>query len=146
MATSRESRFRSAKKKTPARNKSPAQKRAPRRTKLTAALAEAAWTEADAALAEALVEFDLLAQAANRAARAEAMTILGLALSRAARRRGLTRVGMTDALEPFDAKRHARARSTGRAPRTVLILIPGVARGDEVLMKARVAGSRARRR
>jgi hypothetical protein len=126
--------------------KNAARKPARRSADLAAALAEAAWEEADAALAEALVEFDAFQEAATRRAKADASTLLGQALSRAARRRGLLRVGKAGAVEPFDRARHAAVEPQRRAPKTVRILIPGVARGNEVLAKARVGGARARRR
>lgn len=125
---------------------SAARKPARRSVALAAALAEAAWTEADAALAEALIEFEILQEAASRAARAEAAELLGQALGRAARRRGLARVGTAGAVEPFDAGRHAFAEPMRRAPKTVRILVPGVSRGQEVLVRARVGGARAKRR
>ena len=101
---------------------------------LRAALAEAAWLETDAALAEALALHDewMTAPAANRAALSE---LLAQALGRAARRRGLSRVGEIDANERFDALRHDFAGS--RPPKVVRVVARGVARGDEILVKAR---------
>jgi hypothetical protein len=127
------------------KEKTSAPKRRRRSAKLDAALAEAAWVEADAALADALVEFDLLGLAADRRARTDAMELLGQALSRASRRRGLTRIGRMDALEPFDAARHEPAGPMARAPKRVRVLIPGVARGMDILARARVTGVRAKR-
>lgn len=126
--------------------KNAARKPARRSADLAAVLAEAAWAEADAALAEALVEFDALQEATARRAKADAAALLGQALARAARRRGLLRVGKAGAVEPFNAARHAPVEPQRRAPKTVRILVPGVARGNEVLAKARVGGARARRR
>lgn len=127
--------------------KNAARKKTARRSPaLATALAEAAWAEADAALAEALVEFDALQQAATRAAKAEASDLLGQALARAGRRRGFARIGKVGAVEAFDERRHAPAEAMQRRPKTVRILAPGVARGQEVLAKARVGGARAKRR
>lgn len=68
---------------------------APRRrvaqARLADALAGAAWAEADAALADALSEFDALSAAKTAAQRKDAMFLLGQALVRAARKRGLKR-------------------------------------------------------
>lgn len=123
-----------------------ARKRAASQLKLSAALAEAAWAEADAALAEALTEFDLLASATDRTARRQAMALLGQALARAARKRGLVRIGKAGAREPYDVKRHAPEAALGPRVKTVRVIAPGVARGRDVLVKARVAGLRAARR
>jgi hypothetical protein len=110
------------------------------------ALAEAAWTEADGALAEALVECDRATAAGNDEARVEALSLLRLALARAARRRGLSRIGKVGAVDDYDAGRHELAVSGRRAPKRVRILDEGVARGREVLIKARVAAARAKRK
>jgi hypothetical protein len=59
--------------------------------RLVDALAGAAWAEADAALADALAEFEVLSAAKTAAARKDAMFLLGQALKRAARKRGLGR-------------------------------------------------------
>lgn len=101
---------------------------------LNAALAEAAWLETDAALAEALALHDewVTAPPANRAALSE---LLAQALGRAARKRGLSRVGEIDANERFDALRHDFAGS--RPPKIVRVVARGVARGDEILVRAR---------
>jgi hypothetical protein len=126
-------------------NKAAARKRAARPDKLSAPLAEAAWTEADAALAEALAELEAFENAKGRAARADALALLGQALSRAARKRGLSRFGKVGAREPFDQRRHALALPAARPPKTVRIVAQGIARGGEVLVKARAVGVRAKR-
>jgi hypothetical protein len=58
---------------------------------LADALGAAAWAEADAALADALAEFEVLSVARTAAARNDAMFLLGQALQRVARKRGLGR-------------------------------------------------------
>lgn len=73
--------------------KSAARKRAAQGVSLTDALAEAAWSEADLALAQALADFDEAQTADGKKARKDALERLGQALSRAARKRGLTRQG-----------------------------------------------------
>lgn len=104
---------------------------------LADALAAAAWQEADGALAEALAEFDSLASARSAKARKDAEALLGQALTRAARRRGLTRFGSVDATEIYNPARHQLAAALKRAPKRVRVTAPGVARGDEILVKAR---------
>ena len=126
--------------------KRPAKRAAKRAGPPVDALAEAAWTEADGALAEALVECDRAHAADNDEARDEALGLLRLALARAARRRGLSRIGKVGAVDDFDAGRHELAARGRRAPKRVRILDEGVARGREVLIKARVAAARARRK
>lgn len=111
---------------------------------LVTSLAEASWLEADASLAEALAEFHVLKSATKLRARDDAMTLLGQALTRAARKRGLTSFGVAGARERFDAKRHEITGSS-RGAREVQLLTPGVARGAEVLLRARVSAVRARR-
>lgn len=108
-------------------------------------LAEAAWTEADSALAEALVECGRAGEANSKKERAEALALLSLALGRAARRRGLTRVGKQGTLDDYDPKRHDLMSPAKRPPKRVRILVEGVARGRDVLIKARVASPRAKR-
>lgn len=109
------------------------------------ALAQAAWAEADSALAEALIECDRAIRADDEGTRGEALALLQLALGRAARRRGLTRTGKIGGLEDFDPARHECAAPAKRAPKRVRIAEPGVARGREVLIKARVKPARAKR-
>lgn len=104
---------------------------------LTSALAQASWIEADAALAEALVDLDDLEQAAP-ARRAELLDLIRQALSRAARKRGLTRFGAVGASETFDPERHDLTSAGARAPKSVEVVARGVARAGEVLAKARV--------
>lgn len=133
----------------PAKRPSPKRpaKRAPPKpaASLVGGLAEAAWLEADSALAEALVECDQALSAKSERARRDALDLLSLALSRAARRRGFSRVGKKGAIEDFDTKRHDLATSPKRAPKRVRIALEGVARGREVLIKARVTSERAKR-
>src|SRR5690242_18628403 len=108
-------------------------KRAPRKPaaarSLADALGEAAWSEADRFLAEAIVEAQVLAAAKNAEAREAAKALLEQALSRAARKRGLTRVGEVGAREAYSAKRHQLPRPLSRAPKQVRIVASGVARG-----------------
>jgi hypothetical protein len=126
--------------------KRPAKRAAKRAGPPVDALAEAAWTEADAALAEALIECDRASSAKTGDARDEALSLLRLALARAARRRGLSRIGEAGGLEDFDAERHEFSPRPTRAPKQVRILDEGVARGREVLIRARVAAARAKRK
>ncbi len=111
-----------------------------------AALAEAAWVEADAALAEALVETSRALAAKTDKAREEALEFLSQALARAARRRGFSRIGKSGALETFDPARHELGPGAKRSSRQVRVLEEGVARGREVLIKARVTAARAKRK
>ena len=126
--------------------KRPAKRASKRAAPPVDALAEAAWTEADAALAEALLECDRANAAESDETRDEALGLLRLALARAARRRGLSRIGRAGAVDDFDASRHEMTANAGRAPKRVRILDEGVARGREVLIKARVTTVRAKRR
>ncbi|HET9230931.1 MAG TPA: hypothetical protein VFO00_06560 [Vitreimonas sp.] len=126
--------------------KRPAKRAAKRAGPPVDALAEAAWTEADAALAEALIECDRARSAKTSDARDEALSLLQLALGRAARRRGLSRIGKAGGLEDFDAGRHELSARPKRAPKRVRIVDEGVSRGREVLIKARVTAARAKRK
>jgi hypothetical protein len=126
--------------------KHPAKRAAKRAGPPVDALAEAAWTEADAALAEALIECDRAIAAKTGDARGEALSFLQLALSRAARRRGFSRIGKVDGLVDFDAGRHELSARSRRTPKRVRIVDEGVARGGEVLIKARVTAVRAKRK
>ncbi len=113
---------------------------------LADALAQAAWADADRALAEALAEMEALKGAKTAAARADAQALLQQALTRAARRRGLVWFGAPGAIESFDPKRHELARASSRAPKQVRIASRGLARGSEILIKARVTSARGQRR
>jgi hypothetical protein len=113
---------------------------------LVDALAQAAWTEADASLAEALVECDRAIEARSDDAREEALSLLQLALGRAARRRGLARIGKPGAVEDFDPMRHDLFAAGKRAPKRVRIAEPGVMRGGELLIRARVKPARIKRK
>lgn len=119
--------------------KSAARQRAAQGVSLTDALAEAAWSEADLALAQALADFDEAETADGKTARKDALERLGQALSRAARKRGLSRVGELDADVEFDAGAHELNAPVAKTPKSVRIQARGVARGGEVLIKPRVA-------
>ena len=122
-----------------AAKKSAARKRAAQRVSLTDALAEAAWSEADAALAQALADFDESETAGSKAARKDARARLGQSLSRAARKRGLSRTGDLEERVTFDASEHDLNAAVAKTPKTVRIQARGVTRGGEVLAKPRVA-------
>ena len=111
---------------------------------LANALAEAAWAEADIALAQALAAFDELET--PKGGGADAVDLMGQALARAARRRGLVRLGAAGAVEAFDPQRHQLAKAPARPPGAVRIMVRGVSRGGEVLVKARVTLTRAAKR
>lgn len=115
-----------------------ARKRAAPDVSLTAALAEAAWAEADQALAQALADLDEAQTATESGVREDAMAQLAQSLARAARKRGLARIGAVGAREPYDAKRHDLVSPVAKAPKTVRIEARGVARGAEILAKPRV--------
>jgi hypothetical protein len=117
---------------------SAARKRAAQSLSLPSALAEAAWSEADLALAEALADLDEAQTAADDAARGDALQLLAQSLSRVARKRGLSRIGVLDEKEAFDPGRHDLAYSGAKAPKTVRIAARGVARGEDVLVRPRV--------
>lgn len=139
---------RKAKVKAPAKGKAKkgaARKRAAPAVSLAGALAEAAWAEADAALAEALADFDEVQTAPDEEARDEAIAMLAQSLSRAARKRGLSRTGELGARAPYDAARHALDEPSGRAPKTVRIHARGVLRGAEALSPIRVRRIRKKR-
>ena len=109
------------------------------------ALGEAAWAEADRALAQAMAEFEEVEAASNQVRRAEALMLLRQALARAARMRGFSRLGgEPGAVEPYDADRHALISATQRPPAEVVIVAQGVARGADVLVKARAKAVRKR--
>jgi len=116
--------------KKPARRK-----RAKKAPALQDLLAAAAWAEVDAHLGEALAEFE-----AWQSGQADAALFAGQALRRAARKRGLAVLGEINAIEPYDAKRHLLIKAVARAPAQVRIVRPGVARGGEMLVKARATG------
>lgn len=123
-----------ARKRAKTKTKAPARKRAGVSSNIADALAEAAWSEADRALAQVVTDF-LVVRAAKRAKeRNEAILLLGQSLQRTMRRRGLVILGEADAIEAYDPARHAY--SGGRAPKRVRIVTPGVARDGEVLVKA----------
>ena len=125
--------------KSGAAKKSAARKRAAQRISLTDALAEAAWSEADAALAQALADFDEAETAASKPERKDARGRLGQSLARAARKRGLSRTGELEGRVEFDASEHELNAAVAKTPKTVRIQARGVTRGGEVLAKPRVA-------
>lgn len=126
--------------------KSAARKRAAQGVSLIDALAEAAWSEADAALAQALVEFDEAYGAAAKADRDDAMARLAQSLSRAARKRGFARIGELDEAEAYDAIRHELNAPVAKAPKSVRIQARGVARGGVILERPRVTPLERKRR
>jgi hypothetical protein len=119
--------------------KGAARKRAAQRVSITDALAEAAWSEADAALAQALADFDEAETADGKRARKDALGRLGQSLARAARKRGLSRTGDLEERVDFDANEHDLNAAVAKTPKTVRIQARGVTRGGEVLAKPRVA-------
>lgn len=140
-----------ARKSTTRRPKGPpkgsaARKRAAPGASLAAALAEAAWSEADAALAQALADFDEAGTANDKAAREDAWARLGQSLARAGRKRGLARIGELEAQESYDPARHELNARPAKAPTIVRIQARGVARGEEVLERPRVAPVERKRR
>ena len=137
MATVRKAKAKRTKKKT-------ARPQRPERA-LSEALAEAAWAEADAALALALVEFDHAEAAKKAETREEALALAQQALANAARRRGLQRFGAVGRQEPYDAARHELTAPRAKPPKNVRIVTPGVARGEAVLVKARASPLAQRR-
>lgn len=132
-----------ARRPEPKRPKKRAPKRAPQ---LVDMLAAAAWTQADAALAEALVECDRAVQADSEQTRQEALGLASLALARAARRRGLARLGEPGRIEDFDPAKHDLPSGLKRAPARVRVVEAGVVRGAEVLIRARTKPVRAKRK
>lgn len=123
--------------------RSAARKRTRAPAPLADALAEAAWREADAALAEALADLDEL-ESAPAAARDAALEVLAQSLARAARRRGLTRIGVLAARESYDPAAHDLRSAVAKMPKTVRIQARGVARGGQVLVKPRVTVVKAK--
>lgn len=113
--------------------------------RLTAALAEAAWVDADAGLADAIALCDEFALQTRASGRRQILELLTQSLARAARRRGLTRFGVIDAVEAFDPTRHELSDSFARRPKRVRIIFRGVSRGASVLVKARVGPVRRSR-
>jgi hypothetical protein len=137
-----------AAKKKPKRSKgattpSAAPKRAAPSVSLSGALAEAAWAEADLALAEALADLDEAETAADEPARADALAMLSQSLARAARKRGLSRIGALDEQATFDPDAHDLAEAGAKKPKKVRIAARGVARGGDILVRARVRREQA---
>lgn len=121
-------------------------KRRPQMADLANTLAEASWTQADRALAQALADFSELGGSQSPAKRRGLMELIAQSLQRAARQRGLSRIGAEGDFAAFDADKHEFAGKGPRAPKEVRILVPGVARSGVVLVKARVATARPRAR
>jgi hypothetical protein len=129
-----------------ASKQSAARKRAAQDVSLADALARAAWVEADAALAQALIDFDHVGDAADAAARRDALDLLAQSLSRAARKRGLARIGALGGVETYDPRRHELSAPVAKAPKKVRIEARGVARGDLVLARPRVGPVQRKKR
>lgn len=123
-----------------------ARTRRPQMAGLANTLAEASWTQADRALAQALADFSELGSCQTPAKRKALIALIDQSLRRAARQRGLSRIGAEGDIAAFDAERHEFSGKGPRAPKEVRILIPGVARSGMVLVKARVATARLRAR
>lgn len=121
-----------------AAKKGAVRKRAAPDVSMSAALAEAAWAEADQALAEAMADCEEAQNAANDAARETALAQLAQSLARVARKRGMARVGVLGGKEAYDKTRHELIAAVAKAPKTVRIEARGVVRGPEVLAKLRV--------
>lgn len=112
---------------------------------LANALGEAAWAEADLALAVALAEFDDAesALAVGDARRVEDAVVMGLqSLNRVARKRGVMRFGEVGEAVAFNAARH-ELDGAGPPPKQVIVTRAGLERAGVVLVKARVAPARA---
>jgi hypothetical protein len=127
--------------KSASANKGAVRKRTAPRASLTNALAEAVWTDADEALAEALLELDQMQTAADAEAREVALALLAQALARTARKRGLARIGELGARVAYDADAH-ELDALGAKPKTVRIVARGVARGADLLRRSRVQAAR----
>lgn len=112
---------------------------------LADALADAAWREADVALAEALACADEAASAKTEQGRAAALALLQQALARAARKRGLARIGALGASISFDIAQHEPVQPIGPRTRKVRVLARGVSRSGEMLAKPRVGPLRPKR-
>ena len=120
------------------RAKRAAPKRAAQAVSLPNALGEAAWAEADRALAQAMAEFEEVESASNAVRRAEALMLLRQALARAARVRGFSRLGgEPGSTEPYDPDRHTLISASARPPAEVQIVAQGVVLGAVVLVKSR---------
>lgn len=125
---------------------------APLRDPLMGALAEAAWSEADRALAAAISELAHLERALSglRDGRADALgaaeeaaLLLNQALAGAARKRGFARFGAVGEVVRYDARRHELSAAGARAPAYVRIDAPGLARGTDILVKAHASRAKA---
>lgn len=127
------------------KGKRAAPKGAARAVSLDNALGDAAWAEADRALAQAMAEFEEVEAASTQVRRAEALMLLRQALARAARVRGFSRLGAEPGeSEPYDAARHELITAPAKPPAEVIIIAQGVARGGDILVKARARAVRKR--
>ena len=118
---------------------------------LADAMAKAGWSEADAALAEAVVEVAQLEVSLGIASSAKsrvanALALVRQAIMRAARRRGLTIIGAPGAVVPFVPGFHELADPGSASPARVKILSVGIARGEEVLIPAMAKPTRSSRK
>lgn len=116
----------------------------PSNAPLKAALAKAAWAEADRALARALADLSALDGAQTPAARKAGWALVAQSLNRAGRCRNLARLGMPGDIVAYDPGQHEGAAGAIRAGTPVRIVTPGVARGGAALVRAQVARIRAR--
>lgn len=115
---------------------------------LSVALGEAAWAEADLALAAALAESeDLQAalSAGDERAAEDALAMLTQSLNRIARKRSISRFGEPGAQVPFDIRRH-EIDVAGPAAKQVIVVRSGLERAGVVLVKAQVRRARAARK
>ncbi|MBL8530646.1 MAG: hypothetical protein JNK94_02835 [Hyphomonadaceae bacterium] len=112
------------------------------------ALAQAAWAEADAALARALADADVLTRLVKKSGPAVegALAMLRQSLGQAARKRGLTRLEEAGARAAFDPNRHVLIKISSKQPKDVRIVIPGVVRGETILVKAEATPVSPRRK
>ncbi|MES1158922.1 MAG: hypothetical protein ABUL42_03405 [Terricaulis silvestris] len=129
---------------------------------LSHVLAEAAWSEADHALARALADLEALEAAVHVAAKrlkrakAEAqaravedsLLVLRQSLMQAARKRGLAALGDVGAIEPYDPSRHELVKASSKPPVWVKVLARGWRRGlgpeATILVRSRAAPTRIR--
>jgi hypothetical protein len=127
------------------KGKRAAPKGAAQAVSLDHALGDAAWAEADRALAQAMAEMEEVEAANTQVRRAEALMLLRQALARAARVRGFSRLGAEPGeTEPYDPARHTLISAPARPPEQVVIIAQGVCRGAEILVKARARAHRKR--
>ncbi|GAM96401.1 hypothetical protein U91I_00020 [alpha proteobacterium U9-1i] len=121
---------------------------------LIGALGEAGWAEADRALAAALAEVVVVELALSKLSRTKSaaalrkaqdgFALLSQSLETVARKRGAQRFGEVGAIEKFDRRKH-EIDGAVRAAARVRVLAPGVVKGEDVLVKARVKLAPARK-